>query len=110
MNNINQIDEIISEISPNLERLQSVINATYGKYDKDKSLLWFVEEVGELIASIRKEKSIDEIRGEMADVLAWTLCLINILGFEITDITRIALLKEGNRQLAVYGKLKYWNG
>lgn len=98
----------IRNTSELMRQIQSTVLNVYGCYDRDKSLLWLVEEVGELSAAIRKEKPVADVKGEMGDVLAWVLCMINILGFDAQEILHDALRKELNRQERKYGSLKYW--
>lgn len=79
----------------------------YGKYDLEKSMLWMTEEFGEVIQAIRKKKSKEEIIGEIGDLLAWVLCISNILDIDISDCITGTFKKEIGRQLRVYKKIKY---
>lgn len=79
----------------------------YGKYDLEKSMLWMTEEFGEFFKSIRKNDPLDEIEGEMGDLLAWIFVLGNILGINVSDAIEGTFNKEINRQIRVYSKLKY---
>lgn len=90
-----------------LENLQDMALQVYGRYDIEKSLLWFVEEVGELVAAIRKGKDISDIEGELGDVFAWVLCLSNILNLRASDALKGTMKKEVSRQIKNYGHLKY---
>lgn len=53
----------------------------------EKTLLWLIEEVGELSEALRKRKE-EDIREELADIIAWTLSLANILGIDMEDAMR----------------------
>ena len=79
----------------------------YGKYDLEKSMLWMTEEFGEFFKSIRKNDPLEEIEGEMGDLLAWIFVLGNILGINVSDAIEGTFNKEINRQMRVYSKLKY---
>jgi NTP pyrophosphatase (non-canonical NTP hydrolase) len=92
-----------------IAHVQRVALRIYGRYDLKESLLWLSEEVGELIASIRKGRSPEDVKGELADVFAWVLCLCNILGHDAAEVVRQAFQKEAARQLRQYGRLKYWD-
>jgi NTP pyrophosphatase (non-canonical NTP hydrolase) len=91
----------------NLDEIQDLSLELYGRYDLDKSLLWFVEEVGELIAAIRKGKERSEVVGELGDAFAWLVCLSNILDIDLKEALQITMDKEAARQMRVYGRLKY---
>lgn len=108
MTELADVSHKLNESALLMERIQAIVHLIYGEYDRDKSLLWLMEEVGELTAAIRKGKTIDDIKGEMGDVLAWVLCMINILGFDGAEILRGSLFKEASRQMTHYGHLKYW--
>jgi len=62
-----------------VEDLQQIALNIYGKYNIDKSLLWMVEEVGEVIASIRKKHSKETVQEEIGDLIAWIFNICNIL-------------------------------
>ena len=91
----------------NIEELQQTALKLYGRYELDKSLLWFVEEVGEIVSGIRKKKSKEHIEGEIGDALAWIFSLSNILDIKVEAALRGTMEKEINRQLKAYGRLKY---
>lgn len=46
----------------------------------DKTMLWLVEEIGELAEAIRKGEELGE---EIADVLAWTVSIANLYNVDI---------------------------
>ncbi|MBA4192124.1 MAG: nucleotide pyrophosphohydrolase [Planctomycetaceae bacterium] len=47
--------------------------------------MWFMEEVGELSASLRDRNDPDNLALEFADVLAWLATLANIAGVDLED-------------------------
>lgn len=102
MNRIN-----VAELYAPAQAFQHFSLQLHGRYEKEKALLWFVEEVGELIASIRKGKPQAEVFGEFSDVLVWVVSLSNILGIDLDAAFQAGALKEAERQLAQYGKYKY---
>lgn len=93
-----------------LENLQNDALKIFGKYNLDKSLIWMTEEYGEVIQAIRKNKSKEDIIEEIGDLLAWILCVSNILDIKLKQAVNKSFTKEINRQLHQYGKLKYCNG
>jgi NTP pyrophosphatase (non-canonical NTP hydrolase) len=46
----------------------------------EKTMLWIVEEVGELAEAVRKGKNVGE---EIADVFAWLVSLANLCGIDL---------------------------
>ncbi len=71
-----------------IREFQELIRDLYYERDrrrgKERTMLWFVEEVGELAEAMRKEdaKSIGE---EMADVFAWLVSLANLYGIDLEE-------------------------
>ncbi|MEM4496287.1 MAG: MazG nucleotide pyrophosphohydrolase domain-containing protein [Archaeoglobaceae archaeon] len=67
-----------------LREFQEMIASIYKKRDlergAEKTMLWIVEEVGELAEAVRKGSNIGE---EIADVLAWIVSLANLYGIDI---------------------------
>ncbi len=67
---------------------QELIRYLYYERDRrrgrERTMLWFVEEVGELAEAMRKEdtRSIGE---EMADVFAWLVSLANLYGIDLEE-------------------------
>lgn len=63
-----------------LRELQRVIEATYGRRDRERgvpaSVAWLAEELGELAQAVRKG-SPAEVEHEFGDVLAWLASLAN---------------------------------
>ncbi len=97
--NNSQIDEI--------DKIQHEALSIYGRYDLEKSMLWMTEEFGEFFKAIRKNCSKGDITEEMGDLLAWIFCMGNILGINLSDAIKSTFVKEINRQLNTYRKLKY---
>lgn len=87
--------------------LQDTYKKIFGVYDLEKSLLWMAEECGEVIGAIRKNKEKEDILGELGDLQNWIISVSNILGIEWEQIIKCSLIKEIDRQLNQYGKLKY---
>jgi NTP pyrophosphatase (non-canonical NTP hydrolase) len=50
----------------------------------DGTFMWLMEEVGELAAALR-EGTLEEQKGEFADVLAWLTTIANVAGVDLTD-------------------------
>jgi NTP pyrophosphatase (non-canonical NTP hydrolase) len=65
---------------------QGLIRDIYFQRDSrrglDKTFLWFLEEVGELIRSYRRGEH-EKIGSEMADVLAWLVSMANLLDIDL---------------------------
>ena len=53
----------------------------------DKTLLWFCEEVGELVRAIRRGEQ-DNLEEEFGDVYAWLSTLASLHGLELEAIGR----------------------
>lgn len=98
-----KFDELMNYI----DEVQEVALEIYGKYDLDKSMLWMTEEFGEFFKSIRKNEPKTDITEEMGDLLAWIICLGNILDIKISDALKVTMSKEIKRQLKTYKQLKY---
>ncbi len=69
-----------------IKAFQQAIAATYLSRDrqrgKDKTFLWFIEEVGELTRAYRRGEN-EKLGSEMADVLAWLTSLANLLDIDL---------------------------
>ncbi|MEM0350602.1 MAG: MazG nucleotide pyrophosphohydrolase domain-containing protein [Archaeoglobaceae archaeon] len=67
-----------------ISEFQKLIAELYFHKDKqrgiEKTMLWIVEEVGELAEAVRKGGNIGE---EIADVLAWVVSLANLCGIDV---------------------------
>jgi NTP pyrophosphatase (non-canonical NTP hydrolase) len=70
---------------------QQVIEAIYFERDRDRgvsgTLLWFVEEVGELVRAVRRGER-DNLEEEFADVYAWLATLASLHGLDLEAIGR----------------------
>lgn len=71
-----------------LSCLQELIKRAYYEKDSNRGLYptftWLVEEVGELAeALLSGEKS--KIEEEIADVIAWTLSVANLVGVDVRE-------------------------
>ena len=68
-----------------IKEFQDLIMRIYLERDKkrgaDKTFLWLLEEVGELIRAYRRKE--DNLGTEMADVLAWMVSVANLLGIDL---------------------------
>ena len=68
---------------------QARIEEIYFERDYDRgvqgTLLWFVEEVGELVRAIRREER-DNLEEEFADVYAWLATLASIHGLDLEQL------------------------
>ncbi|WP_211267815.1 MazG nucleotide pyrophosphohydrolase domain-containing protein [Paenibacillus antarcticus] len=98
---------ISEELVISVDHIQERFNQVYGRYDLNKSMIWMVEELGEVVSAIRKGKTKEEIQGELGDLMAWIFCLGNILDINISQALTSTFEKEVNRQFKVYGDLKY---
>jgi len=67
-----------------ISEFQRMISEIYYGRDRDrgveKTMLWVVEEVGELAEAVRKGTNVGE---EIADVIAWLVSLANLLGIDV---------------------------
>jgi NTP pyrophosphatase (non-canonical NTP hydrolase) len=70
---------------------QRLIEGIYFARDRDRgisgSLLWFVEEVGELVRAVRREER-GNLEEEFADVYAWLATLASLHGIDLDAIGR----------------------
>lgn len=69
---IGEFQRMIGEIYLHRDRKRGV----------DKTMLWIVEEVGELAEAVRKGKNVGE---EIADVFAWLVSLANLFGVDLEE-------------------------
>ena len=68
---------------------QKLIRKMYHEKDaargSDGTFLWLIEEIGELAAAIRDDKTPhEELAAEFADVIAWLATLANITDVDLT--------------------------
>ena len=75
---------------------QELIRRAYFEKDRRrglyKTVLWLIEEVGELATAIRREDK-KNIAEEIADVIAWVVSIANLLGI---DVEQALIDKYGN--------------
>ena len=68
---------------------QKLIETIYFERDRERgvsgTLLWFVEEVGELVRAIRRQEQAN-LEEEFADVLAWLATLASLHGIDLESI------------------------
>ena len=71
--------------------LQDGMGREYYRRDSDRGLYrtftWLVEEVGELAEALQRG-DLDSISEEIADVIAWTISIANLLGIDVEDALR----------------------
>ncbi len=69
-----------------IREFQRMIDEVYRRRDEErgveKTMLWIVEEVGELAEAVRKRSNVGE---EIADVFAWLVSLANLLGIDVEE-------------------------
>lgn len=69
-----------------IKEFQNLISRLYQERDTqrgpDKTLLWFLEEVGELTRAYRRNE-LNNLGKEMADVLAWLVSLANLMQIDL---------------------------
>jgi NTP pyrophosphatase (non-canonical NTP hydrolase) len=54
------------------------------KRGAERTLLWLMEEVGELSEALRKRDR-GAMEEELADIIAWTMSLANVLGIDMEE-------------------------
>ncbi len=71
-----------------LRCMQEIIREEYLERDTRRGLYrtftWLVEEVGELAEALQRE-DLEAAREEIADVIAWTISIANMLGIDVED-------------------------
>jgi len=71
-----------------IREFQKLMREIYGERDRrrgvEKTYMWIVEEMGELVRAIRR-KNEEEIKNELADVVAWTFSLANLLEVDVEN-------------------------
>ncbi len=67
-----------------ISEFQKMIGEIYVHRDRErgveKTMLWVVEEIGELAEAVRKGSNVGE---EIADVMAWLVSLANLLDVDV---------------------------
>jgi NTP pyrophosphatase (non-canonical NTP hydrolase) len=91
---------------PSLTSLQAAAQAVYGRLERDRALVWTLEELGELAQAVRRAEGPARLEEELGQLTAWMLCLANILGVDLAAAVRSAIEEEIERQVSKYGKLK----
>ena len=73
------------------ESFQALIERIYFERDAARgipgTLLWFVEEVGELVRAVRREQR-ENLEEEFADVYAWLATLASLHGVDLEALGR----------------------
>jgi NTP pyrophosphatase (non-canonical NTP hydrolase) len=90
---------------PALRSLQRAALSIYGRLERDRALVWTVEELGELAQAVRRNEGPARLEEELGQLTAWMLCLANILDVDFAAAVESAIREEIERQLAKYGKL-----
>ncbi len=71
-----------------IREFQKLIREIYLSRDAqrgaDKTFLWFLEEVGELVRAYRRGEE-DKVGSEMADVIAWLASVANLLNIDLEE-------------------------
>ncbi|MHC1580554.1 MazG nucleotide pyrophosphohydrolase domain-containing protein [Methanopyrus sp.] len=74
-----------------ISEFQRLMDEIYGEKDRERgperTLLWLVEEVGELAEAVRRGDE-EGIREELADVIAWAFSLANVVGVDVEELLR----------------------
>lgn len=72
-----------------IKEFQALIKELYAGNDKrrgkDKTMLWLVEEVGELAEAVRREDEAG-VKEEIADTFAWLGALSNLYEIELEEV------------------------
>lgn len=71
-----------------LSDFQQLIRDMYLEKDQERGIdgtfMWLMEEVGELAAALR-EGTLEEQRGEFADVIAWLTTIANVAEIDLSQ-------------------------
>ena len=71
-----------------IKEFQDIMREMYAHNDrrrgKDKTMLWLVEEVGELAEAVRRENE-EGVKEEIADTFAWIGSLANLYGIDLEE-------------------------
>ncbi len=72
-----------------IRTFQNIIRETYSHHDErrglDKTLEWFLTEVYEFIEAVNGE---GDVESEAADVFAWLVSVLNLLGIDLEEAVR----------------------
>ncbi len=75
-----------------IKKFQEAMKAAYYKRDSERGLMatfaWLVEEVGELAEALLKGDKLS-IKEEIADVIAWTFSIANLVGVDVEDALKM---------------------
>ena len=78
----------LSKKGMTIREFQELIREAYFERDSRRGLfktwLWLQEEMGELAKAIRRGDT-ENIAEEIADVIAWTISVANLLGIDVED-------------------------
>ncbi|MGH3867156.1 MAG: MazG nucleotide pyrophosphohydrolase domain-containing protein [Pseudonocardiaceae bacterium] len=88
-----------------LRHLQERCLQLYGRLEPERALAWTLEELGELSQAMRRGESTVRVEEELGQVLAWALCLANIVRVDVAHAFGKAYQAETNRQLRKYGAI-----
>ncbi|MHA1731049.1 MAG: MazG nucleotide pyrophosphohydrolase domain-containing protein [Promethearchaeota archaeon] len=72
-----------------VREFQDLMRDLYIRNDRkrglEKTFIWLVEEVGEVARALnsKRDGAIDNVGEELADVIAWTCSVANILGLDL---------------------------
>ncbi len=71
-----------------ISEFQALIESIYLARDSARGIpgtfMWLAEEVGELSRALRRDDA-EILRGEFADVLAWTVSLASLAGIDVAE-------------------------
>jgi NTP pyrophosphatase (non-canonical NTP hydrolase) len=96
---------VVKAALPSLSSLQGAALRIYGRLERDRALVWTVEELGELAQAVRRNESRARLEEELGQLTTWMLCLANILNVDLAAAVESAIQEEIERQLVKYGKL-----
>lgn len=89
-----------------LDFLQAAALQIYGRLERDRALVWTMEELGELAQAARRDEGRERLEEELGQLTAWMLCLANILGVSLATAVGAAVGSEVERQMGKYGALR----
>jgi NTP pyrophosphatase (non-canonical NTP hydrolase) len=94
------------EVFEYLRDVQAAADAVYGRLEVERALVWTVEELGELAQAVRRGEGATRLEEELGQLAAWTFCLANILGLDLTRAVHRAFADEVDRQTRKYGHVR----